>query len=84
LASRRARGLTGWVRGVQVGASLRDSVMGRNCFIHGPRAKPVLAEQIRLVWAWNTELSHGKEKDGEVEPHRRKPMGRLRARIDRG
>jgi hypothetical protein len=69
---------------VQVGASLRDSVMGRNRFVHGPRAKPGLAEQIRLVRAWNTELGRGKEKDGEVEPHRHKLTGRLRVRIDRG
>jgi hypothetical protein len=84
LSSRRARGLTGMVWGVQVGASPRDSVMGRSRFVHGPRAKLGLAAQIRLVWAWNTELGRGKEKDGEVELHRRKPTGRLRARIDRG
>jgi hypothetical protein len=49
-----------------------------------PRAKPGLAEQIRLVRAWNTELGRGKEKDGEVEPHRCKSTARLRERIDRG
>jgi hypothetical protein len=68
----------------QVAARLRDSVMGRNHFGHGPRAEPGLAEQVRLVLAWNAELGRGKKKDGEVEPHRRKPTSRLRARIDRG
>jgi hypothetical protein len=84
LATRTARGLAGRVRGVHVSARLRDSVVGRNSFGHGPRAQPGLAEQVRLVQAWNTELGRGKKKDGKVEPHRRKPTGRLRARIDRG
>jgi hypothetical protein len=57
--------------------------MGRNSFGHGPRAEPGLAEQVCLVLAWNAELGHGKKKDREVEPHRHKPMGRLRERIDR-
>jgi hypothetical protein len=57
--------------------------MGRNSFGLGLRAEPGLAEQVRLVLAWNVELGHGKKKDGEVEPHRRKPTGRLRERIDR-
>jgi hypothetical protein len=74
----------GRVHGVQVDASLRDSVMGQNRFVHGPGAKPGLAAQIHLVRAWNTKLGRGNEKDGEVEPHWRKPTGRLRARIDRG
>jgi hypothetical protein len=74
----------GRVHGVQVSARPRDSVVGRNSFGHGPRAEPGLAEQIHLVWAWNAELGRGKKKDGEVEPHRRKPTGRLGARIDRG
>jgi hypothetical protein len=58
--------------------------VGRNSFSHGPRAEPRLAEQIRLVRAWNAELGRGKKKDGEVEPHRRKVTGQLRARVDRG
>jgi hypothetical protein len=48
------------------------------------REKPGLAEQIHLVRPWNAELGCGKKKNGEVEPHWRKPTGRLRARIDRG
>jgi hypothetical protein len=58
--------------------------MGRKSFSHGPRAEPGLAEQVHLVLAWNVELGCRKKKDGEVEPHRRKPTGRLRARIDHG
>jgi hypothetical protein len=70
---------------VQVGTRPRDSVIGRNRFGHGPRAEPGLAEQVRLVLAWNTELGRGKKKkDRKVEPHRRKAMGRLQERIDRG
>jgi hypothetical protein len=60
------------------------SVVGRNSFGHGPKAEPGLAEQVRLVIAWNAGLGCGKKKDGEVELHRRKPTGQLRARIDRG
>jgi hypothetical protein len=84
LATRRARGLAGRVRSVQLGARPSDSVVGRNSFGHGPRAEPGLAKHVRLVRAWNTELGRGKKKDGEVELHWRKPTGRLRARIDRG
>jgi hypothetical protein len=62
LATRRARGLTRRVCGVQVNAGPRDSVVGRNNFSHGPRAEPGLAEQIRLVRAWNAELGRGKKK----------------------
>jgi hypothetical protein len=58
--------------------------MGRNSFSHGPRAEPGLAGQVHLVLAWNAELGRGKKKDGEVKPHRRKPTGRFRVRIDRG
>jgi hypothetical protein len=78
------RGLAGRVRGVQVGARPCNSVGGRNSFSHGPRAEPRLAEQVRLVLAWNAELGRGKKKDREVGPHRRKPTSQLRARIDRG
>jgi hypothetical protein len=39
--------------------------MGRNRFIHGPRAKPRLAEQVHLGLAWNAELGRGKKIDGE-------------------
>jgi hypothetical protein len=46
--------------------------VGRNGFSHGPRAEPRLAEQVRLVRAWNAELGHRKKEDGEVEPHWRK------------
>jgi hypothetical protein len=84
LATRRARGRAGRVRGVQVSARPRDSVVGRNSFGHGLRAEPGLVEQVRLVRVWNAKLGRGKKKDGEVEPHWRKPMGWLRARIDRG
>jgi hypothetical protein len=48
----------------------------QNSFGHGPRPEPGLAEQDRLVRAWNAKLGCGKRKDGEVEPHRRKPTGR--------
>jgi hypothetical protein len=58
--------------------------MSRNSFSHGPRAEPGLTEHVRLVLVWSAELGRGKKKDGEVESHRRKPMGRLRERIDRG
>jgi hypothetical protein len=47
------------------------------------REKPGLAEQIHLVRAWNAELGHGKKKDGEVEPHWRKPTGYSRAQNKR-
>jgi hypothetical protein len=69
---------------VQVGARLRDSVVGRNSFGLGPRAEHGLAKQVCLVLAWNAELGRGKKKDGEVEPHQRIPTGRLRVKVDRG
>jgi hypothetical protein len=62
LATRRVRGLARRVRGVQVSVGPRDSVVGRNSFGHGLRAQPGLAEQIRLVRAWNAEMGRGKKK----------------------
>jgi hypothetical protein len=60
------------------------SVVPRNSFGYGPRAETGLAEPVHLGLVWNAELGRGKKKDGEVEMHRRKPTGRLRASIDRG